>query len=318
MIWLAWRQFRAQTLVVAVLVLVFSAVVAFAPRSVRCPESPVGACGVTLHYAATAVLLVLPVLLGVFWGAPLVAREIETGTYRLILTQSIGRRRWLLVKLALGGGAATLSAGLISLVLTRWADPFDRGEASRVTPLVFQARGIVPVVSAVLAFVLGVVVGQLLRRTLTAMTVTLLVAAALQVAVPTALMSVLTRPVTTVTALDVNDKLILSADPVTHTPQLDGAVQIPDAWIMSRRTVTPGGALFTGPVDATRCDATRPTDPPSAECRAWLATQHLGIEVTYVPGSRFWSLQWRTFGVLLLLTLALCWFSLWRIERRLA
>ena len=49
------------------------------------------------------VLLAVPALLGIFWGAPLVARELETGTYRLAWTQGVTRKRWLAAKLGLVG-----------------------------------------------------------------------------------------------------------------------------------------------------------------------------------------------------------------------
>jgi hypothetical protein len=43
----------------------------------------------------TVLLLAVPALIGMFWGAPLVAREFETGTYRLAWTQGVTRTRWL-------------------------------------------------------------------------------------------------------------------------------------------------------------------------------------------------------------------------------
>ena len=60
-----------------------------------------------------------------FWGAPLVARELETGTFRLAWTQSVTRTRWLAVKLALVGLASMAVAGLLSLILTWWSSPID-------------------------------------------------------------------------------------------------------------------------------------------------------------------------------------------------
>ena len=60
----------------------------------------------------TAVVLVLPALIGLFWGAPLIARELEAGTHRLVWNQSITRTRWLAVKLGLTGLAAMVAAGL--------------------------------------------------------------------------------------------------------------------------------------------------------------------------------------------------------------
>src|SRR5215469_14545296 len=50
------------------------------------------------------VVIAAPALVGIFWGAPLIARELETGTYRLAWTQTVTRRRWLAVKLGIMGG----------------------------------------------------------------------------------------------------------------------------------------------------------------------------------------------------------------------
>jgi hypothetical protein len=55
-----------------------------------------------------------------FWGAPLIARELETGTFRLAWTQSVNRMRWLLVKMGLVGLAAMVVAGGLSLMSTWW------------------------------------------------------------------------------------------------------------------------------------------------------------------------------------------------------
>ena len=127
----------------------------------------------------------MPALIGVFWGAPLVARELETGTYRLAWNQSVTRTRWLAVKLGLIGLAAMAAAGLLSLMVTWWSSPIDQALAARgpqraqrrnrFAPLLFGARGIVPIGYAAFAFALGVTVGVLIRRTLPAMATTLAV-----------------------------------------------------------------------------------------------------------------------------------------------
>ena len=59
-----------------------------------------------LQVALITLVLVVPALIGMFWGAPLIAHELETGTFRLAWTQSVSRRRWLLVKMGLVGLAA--------------------------------------------------------------------------------------------------------------------------------------------------------------------------------------------------------------------
>ena len=80
--------------------------------------------------AVTAVVLVLPALIGLFWGAPLIARELEAGTHRLVWNQSITRTRWLAVKLGLVGLAAIAAAGLGSLAVDWWSDPIDKAAAA--------------------------------------------------------------------------------------------------------------------------------------------------------------------------------------------
>ena len=47
------------------------------------------------------MLAVVPAVVGAFWGAPLVARELEAGTHRLAWTQSVTRGRWLATRLGL-------------------------------------------------------------------------------------------------------------------------------------------------------------------------------------------------------------------------
>ena len=74
------------------------------------------------------VSLLVPALIGIFWGAPLVARELEAGTFRLAWTQSVTRTRWLAVKIALVGLASVLAAGLLSLLVTWWSSPLDRSQ----------------------------------------------------------------------------------------------------------------------------------------------------------------------------------------------
>ena len=75
-----------------------------------------------------------PLVIGAFWGAPIIARELEAGTHRLTWNQSVTRTRWLLVKIAIGGGAAMLFAGIAGLLLSWWAGPIDRPAGSPSAP----------------------------------------------------------------------------------------------------------------------------------------------------------------------------------------
>ncbi len=183
-------QARAQT-AVAVAALAAAAILAAitGPRLLHLYDTVVATCGSRndcasattaflssyrlVQVALPPVLLVLPALIGAFWGAPLVARELETGTFRLAWTQSVTRQRWLAVKLALGGLASMAVAGLLSLILTWWFSPIDRVQMNQLTPSIFGVRGITPVGYAAFAFALGVTAGVFIRRTIPAMAATI-------------------------------------------------------------------------------------------------------------------------------------------------
>jgi hypothetical protein len=123
-----------------------------------------------------AYLNFLPMLVGVFWGAPLVGRELETGTYRLAWTQSITRRRWLTSKLALFVLATVAIAGAFSLLLGWWFHPFAQlqfgGGYSRMDMDAFDFQGVVPIAYSLFAFAVGAAAGAIVRRVLPAMAIT--------------------------------------------------------------------------------------------------------------------------------------------------
>lgn len=160
MTWLAWRQARAQ-----------AAAAACAACAVAVAALAAGRGDTTARLWLSVLVIVLPGLLGMFWGAPLVAGELESGTFRLAWTQDVSRVRWLALRLTAGGLAGMLAAGLVSWLVTWWAGPLDRAGLDQFGS--FDSRGIVPVGYAAFAFTLGVLAGVLLRRTVPAMAATL-------------------------------------------------------------------------------------------------------------------------------------------------
>lgn len=180
MIQLTWRQFRTPAVVAcgALLVVVLLAALtgpglahAYSTTRTECRQA--GTCtsamadfahtDSVLRTAFGTLVTIVPGLLGMFWGAPLIAREIEGGTIPLVWTQSVTRTRWLAVKLAVVGLAGVLVAGLLSLVVTWWAHPLDRAAAAAYDT--FGERDLAPVGYAALAFAIGVTAGMLIRRT---------------------------------------------------------------------------------------------------------------------------------------------------------
>ena len=194
MIWVAWRQFRAQAVTAAIGLLLLGAwLLATGPGLADEYAAGLAACSsngcdqfmdgfVDQHQQTvlflTLVVLFVPAVLGLFWGAPLVARELEAGTHRLVWNQSVTRFRWLTVKLLLVGVSCAAVAGLVVWWVERWSTPLD--DASQLDPrlpmaVTFAARGVVPLAYAVFAFALGVAAGMLTKRVIPAMAVTLAV-----------------------------------------------------------------------------------------------------------------------------------------------
>lgn len=353
MIWLTWRQARTQ------IIAVFGAVVAIAlmlavtgPHVASLSDSdPRGflsrfnAGGLERRlYLLGLVLYAVPAVIGAFWGAPLVAREVETGTHRLVWGQSVSRDRWLANKLGLTALAAAAASGVVSLAVTWWASPIDKAVGAgrgtglfntpRLDPLVFGARGLVPVAYTVFALVLGVVVGLLVRRSVPAMAITLVGVVAVQILVPNLIREHLAKPMTVTTAItqkNLEGMLISGPPPDQGSPdRIDrNTVESVDSirvdatkagdWELANQTLTKSGRVASKlPGWVADCGGP-PGDRRLADgrtaCFDRLASEGYHQKVTYQPASAFWKLQWRESGLLLAGALLLTGFAFWRIRR---
>ena len=281
MIWLTWRQFRAQAITAAAALAAFAILLAAAEPSLSgvyrssgfaschgaaCAglastfindlSSGGGIAGVPgsadmiLYLLSVVVILIAPAIIGIFWGAPLIARELETGTFRLAWNQSVTRTRWLAVKLALIGVAAMAVTEAFSLIQAWWAAPIGRAvglggsgsifSETRFGVFVFPTHGITPLGYAAFAFALGVTVGLLVRRAVPAMAITLAIFAAALLITPLIRPNLFptSRTVATIAAAGAN--VTLKANPrlaftATVVPGQPGA------WIISSEGVNAAG-----------------------------------------------------------------------------
>ncbi|MEE1767901.1 ABC transporter permease subunit [Streptomyces sp. JV185] len=122
------------------------------------------------------LMMVLPAFVGIFVAGPVIARELESGTYRLAWTQSVTPARWLVAKLAVPTAVTLVPVSVLSAVCS-WARAQENPvhEASDwYTREVYGSIGTVPVGYALCMLALGALVGLLLRRTVAAMVVTVL------------------------------------------------------------------------------------------------------------------------------------------------
>ncbi|GAA2635801.1 MULTISPECIES: ABC transporter permease [Streptomyces] len=125
-----------------------------------------------MEYAGTC-LLFLPLLVGAFVAGPVTARELESGTWRLALTQSTTPKTWLGSKVAVAAAVSVLGgAALAGVYRLGWARVTGSYQLHWADRGVYEASGPVLVAYCLLGVALGVLVGQLVRRTLAAMALT--------------------------------------------------------------------------------------------------------------------------------------------------
>lgn len=329
MIWLTWRQFRTAAAAVFGGLAALAAILAitgpslandYATGIAACTNQSGGCDNFIRQFfrdnqntflAVTALVLLLPPLIGLFWGAPLIARELETGTHRLVWNQTITRTRWLTVKLGLVGLAAMTAAALGSLAVTWWSSTIDQNATNdqfpRLSSLVFDARGIVPIGYAAFAFALGTTVGMLMRRTLTAMAITLAAFAAIQIAMPTLVRPHLLPP--TRATVEISPAILdgLGRDPNSGLIHLQAKAPDPGGWLLSSRTVDASGNAVDSIPMSMSSGPCAPTSPQDFDSKCLPEINRLGYrqQLTYHAPTRFWPFQWIETGIYLALALGL-------------
>jgi ABC-2 family transporter protein len=332
MIWLTWRQFRVSALTVfGPLGAMAVALALTAPRLnrdyadllARCENGCIGdvydhfffpRAGV--YFGLNLLVAVVPAVVGVFWGAPLISREFETGTQDLVWQQSVPRRRWLAVKVGLIGLAALAAAGLAVVAVSWWSRPLDATAITgltRLSPGLFGARGYVVLGYTAFAFTLGVAAGLLIRRTVPAMAVTFAVFVAAQIVMPAIVRPHLATPARLDIAITANN--LSGVDASGRNGAVRGLIVEfgpPGAWVLTNETVDSAGRTV-GTLPAWVAACATPEEPSGEivqqQCIDRLTAAGYRQAVTYHPADRFWPFQaYETaiFGMLSLLLVGFC------------
>jgi hypothetical protein len=327
MIWLTWRQHRKQALFTLVGFAVLAALMIPISLSMRNTFADLGLADCVRQLAQADVapatrdtcnmafnrftnqygslnlvavlLLILPMLVGLFWGAPLVAREVEHGTHRLVWTQGISRTHWALVKFGLVGAATVTAAVGYGLGMSWWVNPLTQtAEEGRLGVVVFDLQGVAPIGYTLFAVALGIFAGTIWRRMLPAMAVTLVGFVGVRVA-----LTILARP------------HYLPARTLTLPVEGTGEPEMTrGAWILSRgvrdadgKMVLPDGGVMCSPGD---------NGPSGGVCGSELGLGPGAYNWTqYQPGSRFWLFQGIETGIFVVLAALLLYLAIRRIRR---
>jgi hypothetical protein len=320
MIWLTWRQHRKQALFTLIALAVVAAVMVPTGLAMHhsFERSGLASCLADLgdaqmirqseaaahcqalshqfqrQYSGLAfvaiLFVILPVFVGLFFGAPLVAREVEQGTHRLVWTQGVSRRRWALTKFGLVGGATVVLAVLYAVGVSWWFGPLVTASSGRMGYLSFDVQGVAPIGYTLFAVALGVCAGTLWRRVLPAMGAALVGFAAVRVAVET-----LARP------------RYMSPETLTFSPQ--SALQPNPAtgdWVYSQGVRDATGHLVASGAQVGPC--------PPAGCGGDVAAGSYNWQL-YQPGNRFWEFQVIETGIFLALTALLVALAIRRLRQ---
>jgi ABC-2 family transporter protein len=325
MTWLTWRQHRKQALYTLIALAALAAVMlptglamhhtytrsGFAACLAKLPTAQITSgntpdCGDLsqqfqnqYHWATFIAILfvILPALVGIFFGAPLIAREIEAGTHRLVWTQGVSRRHWALVKFGVVGAVTLILAAAYTLGMDWWTQPLV-AEGGQMGPIVFDIQGFAPIGYTLFAVALGILASTIWKKVLPAMAITLAGYAVVRVLVET-----LARP---------HYMSALTASvPIASNSQFNSNAK---DWILSQGVINGAGKLVA-PNSQIGCSG-----GGGGGCDAGLTAHGYGAGPfsnwqQYQPESRFWEFQGIETGIFLALTAILLFLAIRRIRR---
>ena len=317
MAWVTWRQHRAALGGVAAFLGAFAVYLWLTGLQMHHAEAaychPAGSLGCAINftgrYGETAIIVsialqAVPALIGAFAGAPVLARELETGTFRYAWTQGIGRLRWTVGKLVPLAVAVTAVAGAFTVLFAWYNQPWVA--AGYVTPFsarVFDLLGVAFAAWTLAAFAIGVLAGMLIRRAVPAIAATLAVYAGLAFATALWLREHYITPLVTTAPTC----LVPRGSSITGTPRTASRSASPRSGTSSR-AYHPAPATRVGPN----------TSQTILNAVGYLTQHGYTHWISYQPGSRFWPFQWIEGGWLLALSVLLIAATVWLVRRRAA
>jgi len=305
MAWVTWRQHRSALLGVAVLFVGISLGLWLAgvhlhnayAAAVTCRPASSFACnnlvntfnGMYGFLTNGLILQVVPALIGAFVGAPVLARELESGAFRFAWTQGFGRWRWTLAKVASLGLVVTAAAGALTVMFSWYFQPYfvaggqalyvskelPIGASSPFAPGLFDLRGVSFAAWTLAAFAIGILAGALIRRVVPAIVATLVIYTGLAFAAGGFLRQHYLAPLVTSSLNIPSSAWVISQQWLTTSGR--PASQVALSQLLQR---APGQLFGKGGV------------PKSVTVWQYLA-QHGYVQLTtYQPADRFWTFQW--------------------------
>ena len=325
MTWVIWRQYRVTAAIVGAVLAAFAvlflitglqdaaqwhAALANCAKNGTCDSlARTVSLGSGPVHALTFLTLAVPLLLGMFWGGPAVARERETGTVQFAWTQSVTRWRWLSAKTGWLLLAAAVFGGAVAGIITWWYAPVNALRQGQFTQGFFDIQGIVPIGYAVFAVALGIAAGTLIGRSLPALAVTGGVFLAVRLAVTYWVRVHYVPAVTTIYSVT------RSFTPKGQFWPLAQGVVLPGGQLSAGTSVGPGYIISSpgASVIPASCQQAESQISATLACLARLGYHSF---TTYQPGYRFWPFQFIETGIFVALATVLIAATFLVVRRR--
>jgi len=186
LVWLTWRQHRTTIMASIGLIAALTGLILYVAAQITTINQQCGnavCADNTAQYAAlhgpfgllqvasylTIVVLFLPLLIGVFLGVPVLAREHEQRTLLLAWSQDITPQRWLWTKIVLLAGLTAALSAAVAAACDHLAHVLSiAADQSLFSASAFQVTGMLPLTLSVVWLLVGVALGAATRRTLPA------------------------------------------------------------------------------------------------------------------------------------------------------
>jgi hypothetical protein len=238
------------------------------------------------------LLLALPVLVGAFVGGPVLARELESGTFRFAWTQGAGRVRLAAARVVPLAVVLTAAAYGFSALFSWYISPFTTSGVTGGYPMqLFGNVGTDFAAWTLFSFALTAFAGVLLRRAVPAMAASIVV----------------------LTTLDVVTIMSLRQHEATPVVVSGSGPTGNGDWVVGNWFTTTSGA----PVSQDTVFSAFPRLPFAATPSTAMLAQHHWLQWwSYQPASRWWQIQLTESGWLLAASLLLITGTVLLIRRR--
>jgi hypothetical protein len=321
--WVVWRRYRATLAAITGVLSVLTVYLVITGERLRSAYASVSAC-TPVHSASCGLayqnfrdgygqpgllgvfLLFLPGIVGAFAGAPVLARELETGTFRYAWTQGVGRSRWAIAATVPSALATAIIMGAFGALVSWYNQPlFTSGITPRLHATVFPVTGVAAAGWTLAGFALGALAGLLWRRVIPALATAFAVWFGLAFLAANVLRQRYFTPLTTtrlqLPARDISlgqwwtrSGVRVSTTEINRVLRGIGVQQSDGS---GKVTVNPGNGSGVDPVQ-------------------YLLRHGYNQVTSYQPDSRYWPSQWIEFGWLTTLTVLLVACTLLILRRR--